>query len=298
MKIGFSLPQIGAQAHQAAGIAEYAAELERAGAHSLWVAERLIAATNPKIGYGGSSTIPALFNSVLDPFVVLGLAAAATNRVRLGTNVLIAPLYKPAMLARSLTTLEVASNGRLDTGLGIGWSPDEYEAAGVPFSQRGARLDEMIDALKAIWTNDPASYTGKYVSVPEHRSELKSLQRPHPPIHLSGTAPAALTRIGHRADGWLPMLSEPGQPETDAHLVELRTQIDRAAEEAGRDPASIATVVRVNVARGTSDDEILATVETTAKVTGFDHFLIELLQVGDDLETMTGVALRLLQRCG
>lgn len=154
-------------------MAHYATALEQAGAASLWVGERLIAATNPKVGYAGKDTIPGEFNSVLDPLLLLGIAAAVTERVALGANVLIAPLYRPAQLARALTTVDVVSNGRLIPGFGIGWSPEEYEAAGVPFTHRGARLDETLDALEAIWTTDPAGYRGRYVSVPEHRSELE-----------------------------------------------------------------------------------------------------------------------------
>ncbi|MFJ4653491.1 TIGR03619 family F420-dependent LLM class oxidoreductase [Nocardia sp. NPDC088792] len=296
MKIGFSLPQHGSQASDGAQVAYYATEVEKAGAQSLWVGERLLAATNPKVGYAGKNTIPDEFNSVLDPFVLLGIAAAATERVRLGTNVLIAPLHRPVHLARSLTTIDVVSGGRLLPGFGIGWSPEEYEAADVPFTHRGARLDETLDALEAIWTTDPAGYRGRFVTVPEHRSELKPVQRPRPPIHLGAFNPAGLERIGRRADGWLPVVPVPGPPGWGRQLLKLRTVIDRAAEQAGRDPGAIGTVLRVNVAAGTDPSLIDETIETVHAETGYDDFFVDLMYITDTVDEMLETAIGLLDR--
>lgn len=296
VKIGFSLPQYGAQATQGARIARFAAEAERAGADSLWVGERLIAATNPTVGYGGKDTIPDEFNSILDPFLVLGIAAAVTERVRLGTNVLIAPLYKPALLARSLTTLDVVSGGRLVPGFGIGWSPEEYAAADVPFTHRGARLDETLDALEAIWTSDPAGYQGRFVSVPEHRSELRTVQQPRPPLYLGAFSEAGLARIGQRADGWMPVLPVPGPPGWGKRLLQLREVIDQAAEAAGRDPGTIDTILRVNVAAGTELTLIADAIEAVVAETGFDDVFVDLMYVSDSVDGMLDLATGLLER--
>ncbi|MEV6773657.1 TIGR03619 family F420-dependent LLM class oxidoreductase [Nocardia sp. NPDC051030] len=294
MKIGFSLPQYGSQARQGAQVARFATEMERAGADSLWVGERLIAATNPKVGYGGKDTIPEEFNSILDPFLVLGIAAAVTERVLLGTNVLIAPLHRPALLARSLTTLDVVSQGRLLPGFGIGWSPEEYEAAGVPFTHRGARLDETLDALEAIWTSDPAGYEGRFVRVPEHRNELTRAQRP--PIYLGAFNPAGLARVGRRGDGWLPVVPVPGPPGWGKQLLTLRSVVDQAARDAGRDPQAIDTIVRVNVAAGTDPALVASTIEQVAADTGFEHFFIDLLYVADSVDAALDTATGLLGR--
>ncbi|QLY27958.1 TIGR03619 family F420-dependent LLM class oxidoreductase [Nocardia huaxiensis] len=296
MKIGFSLPQHGSQARQGAQVARFAAEIEKAGADSLWVGERLLAAVNPTIGYAGKDTIPDEFNAVLDPFLLLGVAAAVTERVRLGTNVLVAPLHRPAQLARSLTTLDVMSGGRLVPGFGIGWSPEEYEAAQVPFTHRGARLDETLDALEAIWTTDPASYEGTFVTVPAHRSELKPVQRPRPPIWLGAFNPAGLARIGQRGDGWLPVVPVPGPPGWGKQLLKLRALVDQAAEAAGRDPGAIGTIVRVNVAAGTDPALIADTIEQVAADTGFDDFFIDLMYVTDSVNGMFDTAAGLLDR--
>ncbi|WP_459959504.1 TIGR03619 family F420-dependent LLM class oxidoreductase [Nocardia sp. IFM 10818] len=296
VKIGFSLPQHGPQAREGAQIPRLAIELEKAGADSLWVGERLIAATDPKVGYAGKDTIPDEFNLVLDPFLVLGLAAAVTERVRLGTNVLIAPLHRPAVLARALTTLDVVSSGRLVPGFGIGWSPEEYEAAGVPFTHRGARLDETLDALEAIWTTDPASYQGRFVTVPEHRTELKPVQRPRPPIHLGAFSAEGLARIGRRGDGWLPVVPVPGPPGWGKQLLKLRAVIDRAAEAAGRDPRAISTILRVNVAAGTDMGLVADTIEQVAADTGFDDYFIDPMYVADSADATLEIALGLLAR--
>ncbi|WP_330180899.1 TIGR03619 family F420-dependent LLM class oxidoreductase [Nocardia sp. NBC_01503] len=296
MKLGFSLPQYGAHAAQGARIARYATAVEQAGAQSLWVGERLIAATDPSVGYGGKDTIPDEFNAILDPFLVLGIAAAATERVTLGTNVLIAPLHRPAHLARSLTTLDVVSGGRLLPGFGIGWSPEEYAAAGVPFTHRGARLDETLDALEAIWTTDPAGYEGRFVSVPRHRSELRTVQRPRPPIYLGAFQPAGLARIGQRADGWLPVVPVPGPPDWGEQLLKLRGVIDQAAEAAGRDPGSIGTVLRANVAAGTDLELVARTIETVVADTGFDEVFVDLMYVTDSVDAALDAAGFLLDR--
>lgn len=296
VKIGFSLPQFGTQASQGDQVMRYAAAVEQAGADSLWVGDRLIAATNPTVGYGGQDTIPDEFNAILDPFLVLALAAAVTDRVRLGTNVLIAPLYRPALLARSLTTLDVVSGGRLVPGFGIGWSPDEYEAAGVPFTHRGARLDETLDALEAIWTTDPAGHEGRFVSVREHRSELRTVQRPRPPIYLGAFSPAGLARIGQRAEGWLPVVPVPGPPGWGARLLHLRAIIDQAAVAAGRDPGTIHTILRVNVAAGSSVAQVADTIEQVVAETGFDDVFVDLMYLTDSVDGMLAAATELLER--
>ncbi|MEV6138377.1 TIGR03619 family F420-dependent LLM class oxidoreductase [Nocardia sp. NPDC051990] len=294
LRIGFAVPQLGPQAHQGRRIAWFAGELEAAGADSLWVGDRVLAATNPTVGYGGTDRIPAEFHSVLDPFVTLGVAAAATERVRLGTNVLIAPLYRPALLARSLTSIDVISGGRLIAGFGIGWSPEEYAAAEVPFARRGARLDETLDALHAIWSSDPASYQGRYVSVPEHRRELGPVQKPHPPIHLAAFTPAGLARVGRRADGWLPAWQVPGPAGQGGALRRGRAAVDTAARAAGRDPAAVETIVRVNAARGTGPGDLVVAIEAAAAETGFREFFVDLMYVADTVEQAADTALRIL----
>jgi probable F420-dependent oxidoreductase len=294
VKIGFSVPQFGGQAQDGAGVARFASEIEKAGADSLWVGDRLLAAVDPRVGYGASPTIPEEFNAALDPFLVLAAAASVTGRVRLGTNVLVTPWYRPTLLARALTTLDVISGGRLVPGFGIGWSPEEYEAADVPFSKRGVRLDETLDALEAIWTTDPASYDGALVTVPKHHAGLKPVQRPRPPIYLAAFTPASLERIGRRGDGWLPVVRVPGRPGVGEQFRALFGVITRAAEAADRDPGAIDTILRVNVAAGTPVQRIADAMRGVAEETGIDDLFVDLMYLTDSVDAVLETATQLL----
>jgi probable F420-dependent oxidoreductase len=293
MKIGFTLPQFGGQAHGAALIPRYARELEEAGAHGLWVGDRLIAAVDPTVGYGGADTIPEVFNSVLDPFVVLSLAAAATERVRLGSNVLNAPWYQPAVLARLLTSIDTASGGRLAAGFGIGWSPEEYQAAAVPFTHRGARLDETLDALETIWTSEQPEYSGRYAAAPRFHNTLRPAQNPHPPIYLAAFTEPALKRVARRGTGWLPVLAV-GRMNPDV-ILGVREKLYRAAEEAGHDPSVIGQILRVNVSAGTPLTDVVAATLDALEKTGIDEFFIDLTYLSDTVDDAQESALELLK---
>jgi probable F420-dependent oxidoreductase len=275
VKIGFVLPHLHTQAHEIDRAAYFATEAEKAGADSLWVGDRNIAAVNPKIGAGGiGNTIPVEYNGPADPLILLGVAASATERVKLGTHVQIAPLYPPVQLARAWTTIDLISRGRAIAGFGVGWSPEEYEAAGLDFSTRGARLDEMLDALDVLWGKDPAEYHGTFIDLPLHHSPLKPVQRPRPPIYLGGTAAAALRRAGRRGDGWLTLCMLPVFMDIDM-IVAQRRVVDEAAREAGRDPASIETVVRINVMPEVPVQQVADAIKGIREKTGFKHFIIE-----------------------
>ena len=138
MKLGFSLPTAGAWATPENQI-RVARQAETLGYHSLWVFQRLLYATRAeeRLPAGAGQDVAQAVRARLDPIVTLAYVAAATSRIRLGTSVLIMPFYAPVVLAKQLATLDVLSGGRLDVGLGLGWSEDEYEAVGVPL--QGAR---------------------------------------------------------------------------------------------------------------------------------------------------------------
>jgi probable F420-dependent oxidoreductase len=297
MKIGFSIPQYARLASDAGQTARFAREVEAAGADSLWVGDRLFAAVDPKVGYGGMmDTIPAEFNSALDPFTLLGVSAGATERVQLGTHVLVATWYPPVVLARALTTIDVVSNGRLLPGLGVGWSPEEYEAVGLEFRQRGKRLDETLDALEAIWTTDPAEYRGTLVTVPRHHANVKPVQRPRPPIYLASFSQAALERVGRRGDGWLPILM-PGHVDLDG-LRGQRAIVEKAAADAGRDPKTIDAIVRVNVAEGDAPQAVVDDIKRVADELGFEHFYIEQMYTDATVDQAIASAKAYLDRLG
>lgn len=295
MRLGTTLPQFGDAAGEAARIGDFAARAEEAGAASLWVGDRLLAAVDPQIGYGGTDTIPVRFRRALDPFALLAVAASRTTRATLGTSVLVGPLYPPAVLARSLTTISALSGGRLVAGLGIGWSPEEYAGAGLAFDRRGARLDELLDGLDILWSDAPAPLTGPRFPLPAVHVETPD---PRPAVYLSGWSEAALRRVGRRGDGWLPVGRLPSD-DVDGQadrLVRLRETVDAAARDAGRDPAAIGTALRVNVAAGTGAAEIADAVRRLADRTGVTDVFIDPLDVASGLDAALDTFADVLRR--
>jgi probable F420-dependent oxidoreductase len=238
MKLGFSLPMAGAWATPQNQIL-VAQRAEALGYHSLWVFQRLLYPIKPQNDYPPlpGQPWPKSFERVMDPIVSLAFVAGATSRIRLGTSVLIMPYYTPVMLAKQLATLDIVSGGRLDVGLGIGWSVDEYEAVGVPYRRRGGRADEFLRCLKAIWTEDPVEFTGEFYSVPRARVEPRPLQQPHPPITIGGYGPTVIRRAV-TYDGF-----NGGNVPLD-QVAPLVKEIKAAAAAAGRDPATLQIVSR------------------------------------------------------
>lgn len=274
------MPQFGESAR--ADLARYAATAESLGVDSLWVGDRMLTPVNPSVGYAGQDTIPEQFRAGLDPFIALAVAATATTRVRLGSSVFVAPWYPPVQLGRQLTAIDVVSGGRLVPGFGIGWSPEEFSAAGAPFRARGAQLDELLDALEGLWTTNPVQHDGKRWSIPPSWVDLKPVQQPRPPIYLAAFTPASLRRVGKRADGWLPAVQVPGGVAPEM-LALLRRTIDDAAREAGRDPSAIHTWVRINVAAGTPIDAVAEAVRTLADA-GYPDVFVDLMYVAIDTD--------------
>jgi probable F420-dependent oxidoreductase len=230
MDLGFALPVSGSWATPA-NVSALAQEADSRGLRTLWTFQRVLFPT--------SFDLPAVYRSVLDPVVVLGFAAAVTQRIRLGTAVVNGPFYAPAVLAKQLTSLDVLSGGRLDAGIGLGWSPDEYAAAGVPMEQRGRRFDEWLDALHAVLTEDPVSFEGEHYTVPRSHIAPAPVQAPRPPLLLGGSAPAALRRAGTRGDGWI--------SSSRATLDDIRDGgrlVREAAVAAGKAAEDVRVVVR------------------------------------------------------
>lgn len=297
MRIGFALPQFGALAHQPDQVSRFARWIEELGGDSLWVADRLLAPVDPSVGYAGGSTIPREFRSVLDPFTLLTVATTATEHVRLGTNVLNAPWYPPALLARTLTSIDALSGGRLVPGFGIGWSPEEFAAAGVPMAERGARLDECLDALHQLWSADPAEYRGSHWSVPATHANLKPAQDPHPPVYLAGFAEPALRRVARRADGWLPVW-RPGTGEFDpsAHLAEPLARVRSLAEEFGRDPKSVDALLRVYPTEEGTVDEVVDAIVRAERDAGVDDAFVDLMCLAENVDHALELAEGILRR--
>jgi probable F420-dependent oxidoreductase len=241
MRFGFALPQVGSAVGPET-LVTVAKRAEDLGFDSLWVLDRILWPVSPRAPYPiGDGSLPVKYKSVLDPLETLTFAAAHTRRIALGTSVLNLPWYNPVLLARRLTTLDVLSAGRLRIGFGIGWSPDEYEAADVPWQERGQRADELIQALKKIWTTDPVEFQGKYYRIPKSVIGPKPVQKPHPPIYMAAYTPAAMKRVAAEANGWFPV----GIPLSG--IGPMFEGIKGMAKDAGRDPSALALIVRANI---------------------------------------------------
>jgi len=138
----------------------------------------------------------------LEPLTTLAVIAGQTTRVRLGTQILLAALRRPVILAKSAATLDVLSGGRLDLGVGVGWQKEEFDALGVPWERRGVRTDEYLEVLRTLWCDDTSSFDGETFHLPECKMFPKPVQVPHPPIHIGGETEAALRRTARTAQGW------------------------------------------------------------------------------------------------
>jgi len=233
VEIGFAVPQAGSWATPDNQL-RVARRAEELGYASLWTFQRLLFPAQPQ-GPRWTET----YRSVLDPVVTLGYLAGHTTRVRLGVAVLNLPFVSPVLLAKQLTTLDIVSRGRLDVGLGLGWSREEYAASGTPYERRGQRAEEFLHVLRRLWTEPIVDFQGEFYTVPPARFAPKPIQQPHPPLLLGATADAALRRAGRLADGWV---SSSG---TDLSRIGVSIgKVRAAAEEAGRDPEGLRFVSR------------------------------------------------------
>jgi probable F420-dependent oxidoreductase len=241
MRLGINIPNLG-PATSAENILKVAQRAEELGYDTIWTTERLLVPVDSSAGYGGMPgvPIPEQYKIQTDPLDTLSFAAAVTKRIGLGTSVLDLPFYNPVVLARRITTVDILSGGRVRVGMGQGWSPHEFEAAGVPMKQRGPRADEAIDIMHTIWKDDPVEFKGKYFSIPQATIQPKPIQKPHPPIYLAAFAPSAMKRVATRADGWLPV----GLPVPA--MQQMWDAIKGMARDAGRNPDDLKLIVRAN----------------------------------------------------
>lgn len=208
---------------------------EAAGFESVWGGEHVILPTTieSKYPYSADGKIPALPDTpVPDPLIWLAFAAAAAPTLRLGTCILIVPQRNPLVLAKELATLDRLSGGRVELGLGVGWMKEEFDALGVPWAHRGARNDEYIAAMKALWAGPAASFKGKYVNFDSVTCSPRPVNGSIP-IIVGGDSDAAIQRCARLADGYFP-----GEGDVN-RLGSLIHRVREAAERAGRDPATI-----------------------------------------------------------
>lgn len=195
-------------------VVNFAKQCEAMGCHSMWTIDRIV--------YDN-----------LEPLTVLAAAAGATQKIRLGTSVLLANLRHPSHVAKIISTLDFISNGRLTVGLGFGSRENDYKAVEIPFEHRGSRAVEQVQLMKRLWTEDNVTYKGRFYNVENLTVGPKPIQKPHPPIWTGGSADIALKRAGTWANGFICGSSAiPDFPAT-------WEKISGYAKAAGRDPNKI-----------------------------------------------------------
>ena len=235
LKIGFSLPHMGSVA-SAENIAKAARFAESENFDSIWVIDRILWPAEPQTPYTASpdGSWPEVYQTVIDPISTLTYVAGLTQKIKLATGILDMLYQNPLIFANRLAALDNLSKGRLFLGLGLGHSKDEFDAAGVPFENRGERADEFLQVLNKIWYNNTVEHKGKYYTIPKSVINPKPYQKKIP-IYLAGFAPKALDRIiSSNANGWV------GIPQLDINAFKQgQEQLRKAAQESGRDPNSI-----------------------------------------------------------
>ena len=233
MKVGLAFAS--SAAIDGAATLEICRRAEAVGFESLWGGEHVIIPDEiySKYPYTEDGKIPAEPDTPIpDPLIWLAFAAAAAPTLRLGTCILIVPQRNPLVLAKELATLDQLSGGRVELGLGVGWLKEEFEALGVPWERRGARNDEYIEAMRALWQGPHAEFHGDFVDFPPVTCSPRPVNGSIP-IVVGGDTERAIARAGKIADGYFP-----GEGNID-RLKELITRVKHSAESNDRDPNSV-----------------------------------------------------------
>jgi probable F420-dependent oxidoreductase len=204
----------------AVGVARAA---EAAGFESVWTGEHVVL-PDPRVAPSPSHPQTPF----LDPAVALTWVAAHTTRLRLATGIVILPQRNPVVLAKEMASVDVVSNGRLVFGVGVGYLRPEFEAIGADFERRGARMDEHLDAILALWTQEKPSFRGETVRFAGIDAQPRPVQKPHPPIVIGATTPPAWRRAVARANGWYGFAMAPDAAATQiAGLAEAAKRVAR-----------------------------------------------------------------------
>jgi probable F420-dependent oxidoreductase len=215
---------------------EWVAMVEDCGVESVWAVEHALAVEGhaPNYPYNADGRMGDAFYHlpILDPLELLSFVAARSETLKLSTCVMIAPLHSAAILAKRIASVDILSSGRMQIGLSIGWQREEYAAVGASFSARGERLEEMIGAMRALWSQSPATFHGNHINFDRVYCNPRPAARKIP-VLLGGNSDPVLDRVGRIGDGWLPFTIGPD---------EVKTSVDRIRDVAtatGRDPSAI-----------------------------------------------------------
>ena len=244
---GTSLPSRGEMAgpEQLRSVAQRAEDL---GYDHVWVSDHIILPKKVDSFYPYAADGVATFRPdepYYEPLAALNFIAGCTQRVRLGTHVLIIPYRNPVLTAKILSTLDVLSGGRVILGAGVGWMEEEFELLDAPpFAERGAVTNEYLRAFIELWTKDNPKFEGKYVNFSDITFLPKPVQKPYPPIWIGGQSKPAIRRAAQIGDCWHPVGAIPAAPLEPEELAENLVLLRDYAEKAGRDPSKIQVSVK------------------------------------------------------
>ncbi len=244
---------------------------EERGIASLWLGEHVVTFPDYESKYPGSPDGVFRFpeqSGLMDMVASIGYLAACTSTLRLGTGICILPQNNPVYVAKEYATLDFLSNGRLDFGVGVGWSWEEFEACGAPWERRGARCDEYLDVITTLWCDDVSSYEGEFYQLRPCHMYPKPAQKPMVPITVGGHSTAALERTAKYGSGWYGINLDP------AGTRDILAKLDRHLADVGRSRSELKIVM------GATSDRINPDLVDQYAEAGVTELLIPFLRQG------------------
>lgn len=243
MKFGFSLVVRGGDANPET-FARMALRSEALELDSLWLSAHVIIPPQVRSDYAmvpGARHGAHWTEGYWEPFTVLSYLAALTSRIQLGTSVVVMPMHNPFELAKQVAEVDQLSGGRFVFGIGVGWFEEEFEVLGQDFHNRGARTNEGLELMKALWDDDPVTFEGTHYRVENASFAPKPVQQPSPPIWVAGGSKAALRRAARYGDAWHPV--RPSFETLERSIAELYGYL----EDEGRAPGSVEIAIKCPV---------------------------------------------------
>ena len=221
------------------GPADLGRALEQRGFDSLWAPEHSHIPLSRQSPFPAGGELPKKYYDVMDPFVTLAAAAAATTRLKVATGICLVVQRDPIQTAKEVASLDQISGGRVLFGIGAGWNAEEMRDHNTEFKTRFGLMQERVEAMKVIWTKSKPEYAGRFVKFPPMMTWPKPVQKPHPPVIVGGAFPFGARRALAYGDGWLPHARRPAYGEVLGMLPEFR----KMAAEAGRAPETVPITV-------------------------------------------------------
>lgn len=274
-RLGCKIPNAG-DAPRRLGIAEMAAAAEAAGADSLWVPDHvvLLEETGSKYPYSEQGLGRAAREDYYHPLMSLAWMAAATTRAELGTAVFILPMRNAVEVAKSVSSLDALSGGRVVLGLGAGWFEEEFELLGADFKSRFKRFDEQVGVVRHLWTGSGEPFRGTYHDIPDGTFSLpRPATESGPPLLIGGMADGPLRRAARIGDGWLAIVSDSLSPDLSETEAALKTVLAYREEEAPGQP--FRTTVRAQLRPGADHLEAARSATQRLFAMGFDEVIID-----------------------